>query len=199
MRPRLLISVLAVVALGLAPAEASAAKRTCSLKGSKTVASNSTARVFTVASRRADYGNVLYGCLRSVGRRVRLAEDYDDGLYQTSSFDKVGLNSRFVVWRSTDTDVSCKAACPPDYTGSSVSIEVGDLRRKRVATFAGSPKDALFVGRAGTPAWLQDGVGGVQVYAGDQVLDTGAIDSLSLSGATLSWVNGGVSKSAPLR
>lgn len=197
---RLLLTALFVVALAPAGSAGAAAERpTCSLKGSKTVASNGAARVFTVVSGREEYGDVLYGCLRSVGRRIRLAEEFDDGLYQSSTFEKVRLNGRFVVWQVQHIDVSCKADCPPAYSPTRVQIDVADLRRRRVKAFAGSARDSLFVTRTGTPAWLEDGVGGIEVHAGEQVLDIGAIDSLSLAGHELSWLNSGQRKSATLR
>jgi hypothetical protein len=198
MRHRVLIAALAVLAIAPSPASA-ATTRTCSLKGSRGIASNSTARVYTVRSHREDYGNILYGCLRSTGKRVRLAEEYDDGYVTSSSFDKVRLNGRFVAWESSSTDISCKADCPPGYSGSSGGIDVADLRSRHVKEYAGSPGDELVVGRGGTPAWLQTGVGGVEVHAGDQVLDTGVVDHLKLSGTTLSWQNGGQAKYANLR
>jgi hypothetical protein len=191
-----------VVSLALATPAAAASKPSCSMRASKTVASSSTARVFTVKSRKADTGNVLYGCLRSVGRRVRLAENTDDELYTYTAFSKVGLNGRFVVFQYEAADVSCKADCPPDYAPVVVSIEVADLRRRRVRGYAGVARDSLLVTPGGTPAWLQAAAtagGGADVHAGADVLDSGPVDGLTLDGHELRWTNAGAPKSATLR
>ena len=200
MRLRLVLT--ALVVLSLVPtgdAAAAGSARKCAVKGSKTVASNRYARVFTVRSGREDYGDILYGCMLGVGKRMRLAEQYDDGLYVTESFDKVRLNGRMVVWQSTSTDVSCKADCPPGYESTSFRVAVADLRSRKIKGYDGEAKDALFVTRRGTPAWLEDATGGVEVHAGTQVLDVGAIDSLALRGNLLSWTNAGQPESAVLR
>jgi len=198
MRLRLLVIALAVLAVVPAPASA-ASKPSCAVKGSKTVTKNKTARVFTVRSKREDYGDVLYGCLLSKGKRVRLAEDYDDGYVSSSSFDKVGLNGRFVVWQFTATDVSCKAACPPDYQPTTTHIAVRDLRGTSTKRYPGVAREGPLVTRSGTPAWLQDGAGGgVEVHAGTKVLDTGAIEKLVLDGNTLVWLKDGEQRSTAL-
>jgi hypothetical protein len=191
--------LLTAALLLLVPAASAQAKPSCSVKHSKTVASNSSARVFTVRSHRDDYGDILYGCLKSTGKRTRLAEDYDDNYVSSSSFDKVALNGRFAVWQYVASDVSCKADCPPDYQPTRYTVQVGDLRVRKVKAYDGQAKDTVLVTRAGTPAWLQDGVGGVEVHAGAQVLDTGVIDGLALTGNVLSWTNAGMPKSATLR
>lgn len=198
MRTRLLLSALAV-GLAAAPAPASAAtKPSCSVKGSKTVASNSAARVYTVTSRRDEYYDILFGCLRKDGRRVRLAEQYDDDLYVSRTFSKVRLNGRFVVWQYQATDVSCKADCPPGYQPTQSDVQVANLRTRRVRDYPGRANDALFVTRRGTPAWLEGDGDQVRVHAGLKVLDTGRIDSLTLRGYELGWANAGVVKSATL-
>jgi hypothetical protein len=193
------LPVVLLAVLAFAPAADAATKRTCSRAGSETVASNSTARVYTVFSLRDGYGDILYGCLRKTGRHVRLAENYDDDLYASTSFDKVRLNGRFVVWQFQSIDVSCKADCPPGYSPTNVLIEVADLRSRRVRQFEGEARDALLVSRRGMPAWLQDTPTGGEVHTGAQVLDSGAVDRLRLSGDVLRWTNAGVAKSATLR
>ena len=194
--PAVLIAVLA-----LAPAaEAGSSKRTCSRSGSETVASNSTARVYTKFSQRDEYGDILYGCLRSTGRHVRLAENYDDDLYVSTTFSKVRLNGRFVVWQFESIDVSCQADCPSNYQATETHISVADLRTRRVRRFEGEARDRLFVTRGGTPAWLQDAMGGVvEVHAGDQILDSGQIEALDLSGTMLAWFKDGMPRSATVR
>jgi hypothetical protein len=193
---------------GLALAPAADAKPTCSVSGSKTVASNSATRVYTVKSGRADYGDVLLGCLRSNGKRLRLAENYDDGLYVTSVFSKVRLNGRFVAWEEDSSDVSCKADCPPGYDPSTETLSAVDLSSRRKRTIAAAAvADALVVSRSGGLAWVGQGQGalvvnvapaGAREYA---PVDSGDVDpaSLRLRGSVLSWLNAGVEKSATLR
>jgi hypothetical protein len=193
--PLVLIAVLA-----FAPAAEAGSKPSCSRSGSDTVASNSTARVYTKFSQRAEYGDILYGCLRRTGRHVRLAENYDDDLYVSTTFSKVRLNGRFVVWQFESIDVSCKADCPSNYDPSETHISVADLGTRRVRQFEGEARTSLFVTRGGTPAWLQDTTGGaIEVHAGAQILDSGAIDRLKLTGNVLGWTNAGTAKSATLR
>ncbi|MEA2445299.1 MAG: hypothetical protein QOJ12_2591 [Thermoleophilales bacterium] len=197
-----------VILAVLAFAPAADAKSTCSATGSKTVASNSSARVYTVKSGRADYGDVLLGCLRSNGKRFRLAENYDDGLYVTSSFSKVRLNGRFVGWQVDNSDVSCKADCPPGYQTATSALALVDLSSRRRRTIdAAAVGNALVVSRTGGLAWVGQGQGALVVYtapAGSREYtpaDSGDIDpsSLSLRGSVLSWRNAGVAKTATLR
>jgi hypothetical protein len=128
-----------------------------------------------------------------------MAANYDDGIYQSTAFSKVGLNGRFAVWQLQSIDISCKADCPPGYEPVQFRIGVADLRSRRGRGYDGSARDALVVTRGGTPAWLQEAGSAVEVRAGAQVLDTGAIDSLALRGYDLTWQNAGVPKSASLR
>lgn len=193
------VRVVLLLVLATAPAADAATKRTCSRSGSETVASNNYVRVYTKFSQRAEYGDILYGCYRRTGRHVRLAENYDDDLYVSTTFSKVRLNGRMVVWQFEAIDVSCKADCPPGYDPSTTLIEVADLRSRKVLQFEGEARDALFVTRRGTPAWLQDSPAGGEVHSGSQVLDSGAVDGLSLRGKVLSWTNAGVARSAMLR
>jgi hypothetical protein len=197
----LTIALAMLVALAAAPTAGAAAKKpTCSVKGSKTVVQNSQARVYTLKSRKEFFGNVLYGCLRSSARKVRLASNYDDGYVTSQQYSKVGLNGRFVVFHFVSTDVSCKADCPPGYEPTSYQVIVTNLRTRKVTRYNGRPKDKLFVTATGIPAWLQDAAtpGVVEVHAANQVLDTGVINGLALAGFQLSWVNSGQTKSATL-
>ena len=201
---RLRVVLAAVAVAALLPAgsshAASPAKR-CTAKGAKTVAKNRYARLFTTRGRDADETGRLYGCLLSVGKRVLLAHGLDDQYAYEQTFDSVRLNRRFVAWHATQYDVSCKADCPPGYNPTTHWVFARDLRAPRSAARQGAnPKGAsLVLGRRGTPAWLQDaGPGTVEVRSWTGVLDSGAIDSLTLVGATLSWANAGSPKSARL-
>jgi hypothetical protein len=188
------------LALALVPPAGAASKRTCSVKGSKTVVSNRYARVYTVPARGLDEVAKLYGCARSVGRRVLLDVHTDDQYVASEEFSEVGLNGRMVVWKHVSSDFSCKADCPPSYDPVVESVGVRDLRARRNHALAGNPRPGtLLVTRKGTPAWLQGDAPAIEVHAGPNVLDTGAIDSLSLQANVLSWTNAGAPKSATLR
>lgn len=205
MRYRLLVTALLVLAL--APADAGAATtRTCAVKGSDTVASNRFARVFTVEGR-GDVSARLYGCLHSANRRVALDFAADD-LVTSQSFSAPVLNGRFVAWQHDDTDISCKADCPPGYDPTTERLTIVDLRSKRRRTIdAAVVGGAIAVSRTGSLAWVGQGDGALVVYAARsggrtyEPLDAGDIDarSLRLRGTVLSWRNAGVAKSATLR
>jgi hypothetical protein len=73
---RALAACLALAVLSLLPAAAAAKPaRTCKAAGLRTVAKNDFARVYEV---RTEEGTGLVGCVRSSGRRLTLAEAYDD-------------------------------------------------------------------------------------------------------------------------
>lgn len=160
-------------------------------------------RVYSVSNR--DGGDNLYGCLRSNNRRQLLARTADDGYVTSSSFDQVKIAGRFVAWEITDTDISCKADCPPDYDPDTTSLYVRDLRRRQTQYVPGEVDGKLVLTRGGALAWTQNGDGGavsVMGYdaAGQRELDSGAIgtSSLSVRGNTVSWTKDGERVSAEL-
>jgi hypothetical protein len=95
--------------------------------------------------------------------------------------------------------VSCRAACPPDCQPTTSTVGVANLRTRRLRGIAGEAAGDLFVTGTGTPAWLQGAADQVQVRAGTQVLDSGAIEGLAWRGVELSWTNGGQPRGATLR
>ena len=202
MRARRQLSALAVLALAAAPATAGAAtpKRSCTAKGAETVVKNRTTRVFTTPGAPGDDTiQRLFGCMYLNGRRVLLDESSDDDFVTSQYFAKVRLNGRFVAWEREYSDISCKADCPPGYDPTTVTVVARDLKAKRAREYDGAVKgNSLVVGVKGTPAWLEDAVGGVELHAGRDVLDVGAVASLRLKGTTLSWSNGGQPRSATL-
>ena len=195
----LLIAALALVALTGAPATAAAKPKPCAQKGSKTVASNRWARAFTAEDPDVDNTTVLFGCLKSKGKPFKLAV-FQGGIVRTSLSGKVVLNRRFAALVQAYTYM-CAAECPPNRGPGKYVVVTGDLlRRHRTRLESGAVKDGtLLVGDRGTPAWLQDGMGATELHAGSELVDTGAIDRIDLAGTTLSWVNGGVSKTRTLR
>jgi hypothetical protein len=199
----LLIAAAAALSAAGADADAAARKPSCAAAKSKTVAQNASARVFKIT--RSSGTTRLYGCLRSSGRRVVLAQAADD-IETSTGFDRVRLNGRFVAWQGTATDLSCKADCPPGYDPYTWTIERVDLRSRKGRAFSGrAAGQALVVSRKGAVAWVQStGADTYDVRAGDaagaRTLDSGAIDpkSLKLAGSTLSWTNAGAPKTAAL-
>src|SRR3954470_2496914 len=142
MRPTLLAAAL-IAALAIAgPAEAKD-RKPCARKGSHTVTATSHVRVYEVAN--SDGGDTLFGCLRSNDKRRALAKGYDDGYVTSGVYDHVRVAGRFVAWQFTQTDISCKAACPPGYDPTSTSLAVRDLRKRKNVGVAGeiAPKGRL--------------------------------------------------------
>src|SRR3954452_5675676 len=135
MRKLALVLILALP-LAAAPAESPAAsKRTCVMKGSKTVVQNRYARVFTRPSRGGDEVERLYGCLHSVNRRVWLDTSSDDGYVTSEEFADVTLKGRrFVTWRHVSTDLSCKSYSPRGYQPTTQTTRTADLRTRRITT-----------------------------------------------------------------
>lgn len=201
---RLLLTLVAALALVAAlPATSSAAskKRSCTAKGAKTVAGNRYARVFSAPARPGDYADErLFGCLYSKGRRVPLAEAYDDDYVSAEEFRKVRLRGRFVAWEQESYDISCKTGCPPGHQATTWRVHSVDLRSRRDRSYRGAVLgDSLVLGRLGTPAWLEPLGDSVRVRAGGAALDEGAVASLALRGSTLTWTNAGHQRGATLR
>jgi hypothetical protein len=200
--------ILALVAALPATAPAATKERSCAAKGSKTVAKNRLARVYTRPGRRGtDQVGRLYGCLRSTGRPLRLDTALDDEYVTAQAYNAVKLNGRFVAWQRSSYDASCKADCPPGYETTKVSLRVANLRTRRKRAVEGNLGEgtALVVTRTGAIAWIQPGSpvsvraadadGSRVLYAGDDI--DGA--SLSLRGSTVGWIAGGTPMSAELR
>jgi hypothetical protein len=130
---RLVLLATAVALLALASAgSAEAATGKCAMKGTKTVAKNKYARVFTRPARGGDEIERLYGCLYSVNRRVWLDTSSDDEYVTSEEFTDVKLKGRFVTWRHVATDISCKADCPPGYDATTETSLRADLRTRKI-------------------------------------------------------------------
>jgi hypothetical protein len=203
MRRLLVLLVLAGLAVAAAPVPAGAAKARCAAKRSHTVAKNRLVRVYSI-SRNGQ--RRLKGCLRASGRRVLVVKEYDDGYVESGAYRDVRLAGRFVAVVFDATDVSCKAACPPDYEATQTSIVISDIRARRDRTTrTHEVPGSLRLSTAGVAAWLAPIAGGSELHAydgtGEPVLDSGAIDpaSVALAGLRLSWANAGLARSAELR
>jgi hypothetical protein len=202
MRRLLVLLVLAGLTVAAAPAPASAAKARCAAKRSHTVAKNRLVRVYFI-SRNGQ--RRLKGCLRASGRRVLVVKEYDDGYVESGAYRDVRLAGRFVAVVFDATDVSCKAACPPDYEATQTSIVISDIRTRRDRTTrTHEVPGSLRLATAGVAAWLAPIAGGSELHAydgtGEPVLDSGAIDpaSVALAGLRLSWASAGLARSAEL-
>jgi hypothetical protein len=133
LRIGVVLSAAALVALAPAgSADAATTKGKCVMKGTKTVAKNRYARVFTRPSHAGDEIERLYGCLYRVNRRVWLDTSSDDDYVTSEEFTDVSLRGGVVTWRHISTDISCKAACPPEYQPTTERTLRADLRKRKV-------------------------------------------------------------------
>ncbi len=209
LRTLLAITSALVAVVALSPAVALAKKQpSCERPGSTTEAKSKSARLFS--ARKEILGDTegrrLYGCLRSVGRPLALADSFDDNYVLSGSWGNVRLAGRFAAWSQADTDISCKAQCPPDFQPTRYSVGVADLKRRKIRLTPGIVAGrGLVLTKTGAVAWTEAGGGSTAVRARDRdglrTLDTGAIEpaSLKLEGSTVSWVKDGVRSSATLR
>jgi hypothetical protein len=205
---RATVACLVLGTLLVAPAGADAKpKRTCKAAGSRTVAQNGFARVYKT---RTEEGTRLVGCVRSSGRRRLLAEASDDDYVSSADYANVRLAGRHVAWSWTESDISCKAACPPGYDPTFESIVSYDLRHGSTREVAATRPvgRALVLSRSGGFAWAgrTDPTGPVEIHASvrgdeDVVLDSGDIDpaSLAIEITIISWLHDGGERFARLR
>lgn len=212
----LMTALVLVPALTLAPAAvadaAQSQQRTpsCKRAKSRTVAQNGHVRLFT---RRDPNGlpgeNDLFGCWKRTGRVRLLASAYDDEYVSYARFGLVRLRGRFAAFHSESYDISCKAACPPDYEPRRRFVTVADVRtgRERAVRVAARPAgNRLLLDAGGAiawPVWLPANQVEVRVLdaAGERAVDSGAIHPESLrltSGGRLRWVRDGVARSLQL-
>lgn len=189
-----------ILALAATSAEAADPRGKCKQRGT-TIAKNEVARVFS-------RGATLYSCLWSANRAEPIDTAHDDGYTLSTGWDDVRLAGRFVAWVNWESDVSCKADCPPGYDATTYRVNVIDIRSQDSDWTGGLPTGTtLRVNRRGAVAWLASLGGGGQreVHAwdadGHRVLDTGVIPkaSYSLSGRRLSWANGDLQRTVTLR
>jgi hypothetical protein len=195
MQKPMILAIAAALALTAGAGNASAASKPCARAHSKTVASNSHVRVFTVAG---SEGDKLYGCLRSNGRRQALTADYDDGYVLSGKFSRVRLAGRFVAWQFAVTDISCKADCPPGYEPTTYALRVRDLRKPRTVGVSGRVAGrALVLTTGGAIAWAERTASSVALKAfdaaGARTLDDSDVDVASVRrhGQSVEWTSAG--------
>lgn len=187
---RLGLAVLTALVLAL-PAAETQASASCAVRGSKTIAKNPVARLYSLR------GNLM-ACTRATGRKRLVAESYDDGYVTSGSWSRPVLAGRYVGLVYTSTDISCKAACPPDYEPTRVSTHVYDLQHGRVV--ASTPGDAgdFALTTNGALVW----VAGRELRANRggtvTVLDSGDIDPVSVRARhqLVFWTRDGVRRFA---
>ena len=185
MRPLLALLVL------LAAAPAAEARRAPCSKGGDTLAATEVLRVYESAGK-------LRACVRSTRRRTVLARAFDDRYVTSAHYAFATAAGPYVAWAESYTDVSCKAACPPDYSPTRVWITVRHVpaRTERQAD-AFLPTDVA-VTRAGAVAWIDSGAVHALDAAGERELDRGLVDALEASATRVSWSNEGALRVAAL-
>jgi hypothetical protein len=163
--------------------------------------------VYEVESTDSFIDTVLYGCLFSRNKPLRIGDAFDDHYVVNNGYRTVRLAGRFVAYAAWDEDVSCKAACPPGYDSRDDWVAVWDLSKRKARSQAGlAAGGTLKLNDHGETAWLERlGGGQREVHLWDagahRVLDTGPIRSasLALTSSTLSWVDGDVQHTVQLR
>lgn len=187
----------------VAPADAAAAKP-CAAPNTTTVRKNDIARLYEKGPAGSEQ---LRGCLfsRGIKRSVLLAENFDDGLYETETWDGVRLWDQYAAWRMTRTDSSCKTECPPGY-GVWVTRTVRDLASRRARNYPETfrlgrsfvitnSRVIVTAVRVGEEVQLRSWNG-----TADRLIDSGDIDpeSLRVEADRISWVKDGKTKTQRL-
>lgn len=186
----ILFGTLSALALAAGPA---GARNRCAAAGSETLLSTPLLRVYSDADQAADVV-----CLRATGRRTPLFDD--DGLL--SSGEIAAVAGRYVAYVFSESP-ACKAACPPDVTGTSGSA-VANAATGRIRQLEPFVVARIVLAASGAVAWLSPPAPGfgsrtlsIWDAKGRRRLDQGAIAPASLrrSGGRLRWTNGTVARS----
>jgi hypothetical protein len=201
------VAAAAVMAVGSAPADAK-----CGMKGAKTLSKTSTAVAFKVRSKKKGVGSKIYACLKSRGVNLHL-DDTMQGDTETG-FDKIVVAGKYAAESTAAVDFGSGDVTPQvqvfDLTKSVKSAQVQDL------VFDLDSVDSEFkgfgllrLGPDGTVAWIQQQrspavnlvLGGRLAAKSPTLLaNSSAVSTkiLTLSGSTVSWQEGGVTKSGNL-
>jgi hypothetical protein len=172
--------LLVAVATIAAPAAEAAS---CRVPGGRTVATGRVAKLIAVPT---PEGSALFACIRRTGRKVAL----DD------SFSDARVAGRWVAWQRASASGGWR-------------IAVHDLRSGKERLVNGHvAAHSLGLTTRGSIVWAQQQDNAVdtplyanEVDAGGRLLDGGAVDasSVDLAGRRVSWLSGGVHRSAILR
>jgi hypothetical protein len=160
-------------------------------------------------------GEDLFGCLKRSGHRYHLAFPINAPDGYVADVTLVGGRVAFGAWEGS----ACQryGACPPGFVPK-VYVAVVDLRTGARREFSIPPDQlngnsapvvhrALVLSANGSIAWIGcvDCSKGYEVHVADRtgarVVDSGPgidVDSLRLSGTTVTWTNGGAVRSAAL-
>ena len=202
---RIALAALAlIVAVGmagmLATAEGKRAKRTCSLKNSKTVQKNRSARLFRRTEVRDTLeGKALYGCHLRTKKRVFLAIT---GQYDPDRA-RAKLRGRYVAVNYVSTDLANETFG---------WLRLWDLKRpKRRRNIPDVEATDIEIGPRGALAWIGRPWTNAQPEpplsvriadrGGERTVATGAIEarSLRIRGSTVHWRQDGAARSRELK
>jgi hypothetical protein len=211
LRPRTAVTPIALAALLAlaAPPSSSAARDRCAAAGSKTTKQTSAVRVYSVTRKGTSR---FYGCLRSAGRRVRVATTFNDE--ESLSSGRV----RTVLIAGTSVAVTTSGFDDIGVDGSEFeSLAVANLARGgRVYRIGISTNDEdqydgfanLILRADGAAAWILSGSGdydevdvlGAAARRPTPVAYAKAIEakSLAFGGDGVTWVQGGATKTAAI-
>jgi hypothetical protein len=174
------------------------------------IAKTSTVRVYTVQRGEVseyvtDADIKLYGCLYARKKPMLLA-DLTNGTLLTSVTAIQIQGTRVGIATVTADEIGSKY--DPTNTKSDWRVDTYDVgtRKAMLDVDQGQTQiGSMVLSAGGNPAWVAVGPGGVNTVMasdanGQRALDTGPIDpkSLGIAGATVSWVNAGVQRSADL-
>ena len=183
--------ILMALAVFAALAPAAEARRPPCSQGGETVAGNRIVRVFEKGSR-------LIACTRADRDRDVLARRFDDDYVRSSDYSHVRLAGSFVAWVETNTDVSCKAACPPGYQATQTRVTIRDAATDDVRTARVAAVSELVLTRTGSAAWIDGNDLRALEDAGERTLDTGDVSALEASRTRVTWLNAGQVRAAQL-
>jgi hypothetical protein len=196
MRLLAVVSVLALSAAIVAPAQGAKHRASCARAKTHTVAKDGQARVFTRSNQgSAQWDKRLFGCLRSRDKVVRLSEAYDDGYVTSYGFNDVRLAGRFVAWSAFSSDQSCKADCPPGFEANKYGVAVRDLRRAKTRRAKTSTTPGVvLVSKRGVLVWTVGRTLRAFDSTGNHVLDDAVSDpeTVRLAGNKLMWDSSGL-------
>jgi hypothetical protein len=176
--------------------------RDCRTHAAPTLLIAPAGRVFTHATwlGRDGWGSVAYGCLFSLNRPIKLGQDNDDD-HDLARFELV---EPYLAYEHSECPMGCV-----------YSLHLQDLRDGAVRHLPRQPSDTfgpvtdVELRETGSVAWIARpsqyfGLRVPAVWADDgqasRLLDSGDIglDSLELSGSTLTWTRDGAPQSATL-
>jgi hypothetical protein len=172
--------VAVVTALAAAPAQAAPS---CRIPGGRVVATGPIAKLLAIPT---PQGTALFACIRRSGRKLSLDDSYSDAR----------VAGRWVAWERRGRPGRRR-------------IAVHDLRTGKERLVDGHvAAHSLLLTTRGTIVWAQQNEGGPETplfsndtVSGGRLLDGGDVDpsSPTLAGRRVSWLSGGVRRSALVR